>query len=255
MSRTHIVIPDQHSHPDHNNDRADWLSKLILDVKPDVVVNLGDAADMPSLSSYDKGKRNFVGRSYRKDIEAHLEFQERLWEPIRQRKKKMPFSIVLEGNHEHRVERALDLSPELSGTIGFNDYKFDEYYDEVVRYKGSTPGVYEIDDILFAHYFITGVSGRPISGDRAGHMLIDKVGSSCVAGHLHTFDYATRTNINGQVRNGLVAGVYQDYDSDWAGNINHLWRSGVCVLRNVHEGDYDLQWCSIGALKKEYGTS
>jgi hypothetical protein len=252
MGKTYIIIPDQHAHPDHNNDRADYLAQLIIDVKPDVVVNLGDAADMPSLSAYDKGKRSFHGRSYKADIQAHLDFQERLWKPVKDRKKRMPFRVVLEGNHEHRIERALDLSPELAETIGFKDYQFDEYYDRVVRYEGGTPGVFEKDGILFAHYFITGVSGRPISGDRAGAMLLDKTGTSCIAGHLHTFDYSTRTNVKGKTRNGLIAGVYQDYDSDWAGNINHLWRSGVCVLRNVEDGDYDLQWISLKSLKEEY---
>lgn len=254
MGKKFLIIPDQHSHPDFNNDRADYLANLIIDTRPDVVVNLGDAADMPSLSSYDKGKRDFHGRSYRNDINAHLDFQSRMWEPVRARKKKLPYRVVLEGNHEHRIERALDLSPELTGTIGFNDYQFSEYYDDVVRYNGSTPGVIELDGILFAHYFITGVSGRPIGGERPAHMLLDKTGTSCVAGHLHTFDYATRTNINGHVRNGLIAGCYQDYDAPWAGAINHLWRSGVCILNNVENGDYDLQWISLKALKEEYGN-
>lgn len=247
-------MPDQHAHPDHNNDRADYLSHLIIDVQPDVVVNIGDAADMPSLSNYDKGKRSFQGRSYKADINAHLDFQSRVWDPVRARKKKLPYRVVLEGNHEHRIERALDLSPELTGTIGFGDFDFDTYYNDVIRYDGGTPGVVELDGILFAHYFITGVSGRPIGGERPAHMLLDKTGTSCVAGHLHTFDYAVRHNINGKVRSGLIAGCYQDYDNEWAGNIAHLWRRGVAVLRNVENGDFDLEWWSIARLKKEYGN-
>src|SRR5690606_28393748 len=115
-------IPDQHAHYQHDNRRADWLSKLTIDLSPDIVVNLGDAADMPSLSSYDKGTRSFQGRSYRQDIDAHLDFQSRWWDPVKARKKRLPYRVVLEGNHEHRIERALDLSPELVETIGFKDY-------------------------------------------------------------------------------------------------------------------------------------
>lgn len=252
--KTYIVIGDQHAHPDFHNDRADWLSNLIIDVKPDVVVNIGDAADMSSLSSYDKGKRDFHGRSYKKDINSHLDFQSRVWEPVKARKKKLPYRVVLEGNHEHRVERALDLSPELTGTIGFNDYAFGDFYDEVVRYEGSTPGVKELDGILFAHYFITGVSGRPIGGERPAHMLIDKTGTSCIAGHLHTLDYATRTNVAGRTRNGLVVGCYQDYPSGWAGEINKIWRPGIAILRDVEKGNFDFQWVSLQALKREYGA-
>ena len=250
--KTILILPDSHAHYEHNNDRADWLSKLVIDIRPDIFVNMGDQFDMPSLSSYDKGKRSFHGKSYAKDIQAGLEFHDRLWGPVRATKKKMPYRIVLEGNHEQRIERALDLSPELAGTIGFNDYDFDSYYHEVVRYDGGTPGIIEIEDILFAHYFITGVSGRPIGGERPAHMLLAKNGHSCVAAHQHTFDFARRKTVSGRTLNGLVCGCFQDYVNDWAGNIGKMWEAGVCILRNVEEGNFDLQWISIEALKKEY---
>lgn len=254
MSKTLLAIPDQHAHPDHNNDRADWLSRLIIDLKPDIVVNGGDAADMSSLSSYDKGKRSFQGKSYKKDILAHLEFQDRLWSPVRAQKKKMPRRIVLEGNHENRIERALDLSPELEGTIGFKDYDFDSYYHDVVRYNGGTPGIIKVEGVLFAHFFPTGISGRPIGGERPAHMLLNKHGTSSIQFHTHTLDFATRRTVEGVVYNGIVGGCYQDYINDWAGNIGKFWRAGVIVLHNIEDGNFDFQWISIESLKKEYGS-
>lgn len=254
LGKTYLILPDQHAHYQHHNDRADWLSRLIIDLKPDVVVNMGDAADMPSLSSYDKGKRSFHGKSYKSDIEAHLDFQDRLWSPVRATKKKMPYRVVLEGNHEQRIERALDLSPELAGTIGFKDYAFEDYYHDVIRYEGGTPGIIKLDGILYAHFFITGVSGRPIGGERPGHMLLAKNGVSCIAAHSHTFDFARRKTVEGRVMNGLVVGCYQDYTNDWAGNVGKLWEAGVVVLRNVEDGNFDLQWIGINSLREEYGN-
>ena len=105
MTKIHLILPDSHSHPDYSNERYDWIGKLILDLKPDVLVNIGDTADMPSLSAYDKGKASFHGRNYEKDINAHLDAQERMWGPITKAKKKKPYSIILEGNHEHRIKR------------------------------------------------------------------------------------------------------------------------------------------------------
>lgn len=253
MSKTYLIVPDQHAHPDHPNQRADYLAKLTIDLRPDVVVNMGDAADMSSLSSYDKGKRSFTGKSYKKDIDSHLEFQDRWWGPVRRTKKKLPQRIVLEGNHERRVERALDLSPELTGTIGFDAFDFDREYDDVVRYEGDTPGIYQQDGLLFAHFFITGISGRPVGGERPAHMLIAKNGCSCIAAHSHTLDYAVRRTVSGRELNGLVTGCYQDYVNDWAGNIGNLWKAGVSVLRNVEDGQYNFQWISLEALKAEYG--
>ena len=250
---TYLIIPDQHAVSYWPNDRADWLAQLMIDLKPDVVVNMGDAADMESLSSYDKGKRSFHGKSYKKDIDAHLEFQERLWEPVRKTKKKLPYRIVLEGNHENRIERALDLSPEMQGVIGFEDFKFDDYYNEVVRYDGGLPGIYKRDGILFAHFFPTGVSGRPIGGERPAHMLLAKNGMSTIAAHSHTLDFATRRTVADKTLNGLVVGCYQEFINPWAGPIGKFWQAGVAILRNVEDGEYDLQWVSINSLRKIYG--
>lgn len=249
---TYLIIPDSHAHFEHGNERADWLSRLIIDARPDVVINLGDQFDMPSLSDYDKGKRSFQGKSYKKDIEAGLEFHDRLWGPVRATKKKMPYRIVLEGNHEHRVERALDLSPELAGTIGFDDYRFEDYYHEVIRYDGGLPGIIKRDGILFAHYFPTGVSGRPMGGISPARMMAQKNKISCIAGHIHVFDFFSEKNIDDKVVNCLVAGCYQDYTNDWAGPIGKFWRPGVAILRNVHEGNYDIQWISLEALRETY---
>lgn len=249
----HLIIPDQHAHFEHDNSRADLLAQLILDVKPDVVVNLGDAADMPSLCSYEKGKRAFNGRTYRADIDAHLDFQSRLWEPIYRRKKKLPRSVFLVGNHEQRIEKALDLSPELQGTISLRDLELDRYYDEVIPYEGNTPGKVEIDGILYAHYFISGVMGRAIGGEHPAHSLVSKLLCSATSGHLHLADYCVRTNGKGRPLIGCFAGVFQDYDSDWAGDSNRLWWRGVLIKHDVRDGNYDLEWVSMDALKKAYG--
>jgi Calcineurin-like phosphoesterase len=250
----HLVIPDPHAHPNHNNDRADWIGQFIKDIKPDVVVNLGDAADMASLASYDKGKRAYHGKSYSKDIEAHLDFQERMWAPMYKTKKRLPRSIVLEGNHEQRVERALDLSPELQGTIGFRDYDFDYYYDDVVRYEGQTPGVIEVDGVLYAHYFTTGVMGRPSAGIHPAYALNVKQAMSSVQGHTHTLDFNVHVNGKGKKLMSLVAGCGFDYDSDWAGVVNRFYWRGVILLHDVEDGVYDPEMVSLARLKAAYGT-
>lgn len=251
---TYLIVPDQHAHFEHSNDRADWLAQLTIDLRPDVVINMGDAADMPSLSSYDKGKRSFQGKSYKKDIEAHLEFQDRWWSPVRATKKRMPYRVVLEGNHEERVERALDLSPELAGTIGFADYAFDDYYHTVIRYDGGLPGIFESDGILFAHFFPTGISGRPMGGVSPARMLAQKNKVSCVAAHSHTLDFATEKNVSNKVINTLVCGHFSDYTPDWAGPIARFWQAGVAILRNVEDGNYDFQWIGLESLRKTYQT-
>lgn len=254
MSKTHLVIPDIHAHPDHHNERATWLSKLIMDIKPDVVVNIGDSADMPSLSSYDKGKRSFHGRTYAADIGSHHSFQQRLWEPIKARKKRLPRRVVLIGNHDQRIEKALDLSPELDGTISMDDLGLGDYYDEVVPYAGNSPGVTCIDGVSYAHFFGSGVMGRPVGGQHPATSLITTKFTSCVSGHLHLADWSVRTDANGRRIHGVFCGVYQDYVSDWAGEANKLWWRGIVVLHNVEDGNFDPQFISLESIKKEYAN-
>ncbi len=255
MSKTHLVIPDAHAHPDFNNDRFIWLGKLILDLKPDVVVNIGDHADMASLSSYDKGKASFNGRNYAKDIEAALDAHEKTWYPISKAKKKKPFSVIIEGNHEHRIKKVLDLEPHLEGErfgISFKNLEFDNYYHEVVEYDGSSPGVISVDGIDYSHYFPSGISGRPLQSIHHGFDLTRKRFASSTCGHSHLFDYHVSRDSAGRTRSGLVAGVFQDYKNPWAGSVANHWHPGVVIKRNVSDGSYDLQHVSLEALRKEY---
>lgn len=256
MSKTVLVVPDQHAHPDHHNNRADWIGRLILDLKPDVLVNMGDAADMPSLSSYDKGKASFNGASYQRDIEAHLDFQERMWSPIKKAKRKRPYSVVLVGNHEQRLDRALEYDPQLRGErygISPRNFDFETYYHEVVPYDGSTPGIYNLDGVLFSHYFVSGIMGRPIGGVNHAASLIDKNYCSSVAAHSHTFDFTVRSSPSGKTLMGLVCGVYQDYSSPWAGSSGAFWERGLAILKDFEDGRWDLTWISIKAMEREYG--
>tara|TARA_R110000851_G_scaffold115675_2_gene241594 strand:- start:352 stop:1119 length:768 start_codon:yes stop_codon:yes gene_type:complete len=252
---THLIIPDQHAHPDFHNDRADWIGKLIADLKPDVVMNMGDAADLASLSAYDKGKASFQGRNYQADIESHLDFQERMWAPMWKLRKKLPRRIVLEGNHEHRITRALDIDPQLKGNnygLSFDDLDFDRYYQDVVRYNSSTPGIITVDGVSYSHYFISGVMARPIGGVNHASSLINKNFVSSTCSHSHLVDWAVRSNSQGKQMMGLVAGCYQDYDSPWAGGSNELWWSGVVVKRGVEDGVYSPEFISIDQLRKAY---
>lgn len=256
MTEDILVVPDQHAHPDFNNDRADWLGKLILDLKPDVVVNMGDTFDMPSLSSYDKGKASFHGASYEKDINAGLDFLDRMWSPIKKAKKKRPYSVFLEGNHCHRLKKVLEYQPELAGDkfgVSYKNYQLTDYHHEVVYYEGQTPGIYTRQDISFAHYMVSGLMGRPIGGEHHASSLLAKNHCSCVVAHSHTVDWSVRSSPTGNRIMGLVSGVYQDYKSPWAGNVSHLWWSGVVYLRGAENGVYDPEFISLGALRREYG--
>lgn len=252
MGKTHIVIPDPHAHFLHNNNRALWAGALIADVKPDVVVMLGDLHDMPSLSGYDKGRKCFQGRTYTADIESGLDFNDKLWAIPKQSKKKLPRRIAIKGNHEQRIDRAIQVSPELDGAIGYSDLQWERWYDTIVEYNGNTPGLISIDSILYAHYMVSGIMGRPVGGEHPGYTLVQKLGTSATVGHSHLLDYCIRRGI-GPDRMGLVAGCFFDYDLDYAGVTNQMFWRGLIIKRNVENGTYDPEFVSMQRLQEEYG--
>ena len=66
----HLVIPDCQVKPGISVKYLENIGKYIVEKLPDVIVCIGDFADMPSLSSYDIGKKSFEGRTYKADIKA-----------------------------------------------------------------------------------------------------------------------------------------------------------------------------------------
>lgn len=221
------------------------MGNLIADIKPDVVVDIGDWFDMPSLCSYDKGTKGFEGRRYKLDIMAGLDAQERLLAPILRQKQKLPRFVRCLGNHENRISKAIERDPVLEGTIGLGDLGSKDYRWEEHPFLSAV----NVDGINYAHYFTSGILGRPVPNAR---QLLIKQLASCTMGHHHTFDYSRQSNVNGDSIHSLVCGVFQDYNADYAGPANAIWDRGVCIKRNVEKGQYDLTWVSIEALKREY---
>ena len=66
----HCYIPDTQAKPGVPTKHLEWIGRYLLEKRPDKIIHAGDHADMPSLSSYDRGKKCFEGQRYNKDIEA-----------------------------------------------------------------------------------------------------------------------------------------------------------------------------------------
>lgn len=258
---THLLIGDPHATPYHNNSRFDLLGRFIADRKPDVVVCIGDMASMESLCSYDKGKKCFEGRRYKKDVSATIEAQTRMFAPInafnagRARDKKKQYKpryVLTLGNHENRISRAVETQAELEGVISEDDLRYKEFDWEVIPFLESIT----IDGISYCHYFTSGVMGRPVSGEHPAYTMLTKMFVSCVQGHSHLRDYCERTDANGRKIQALVGGCFLD-DNQWetyAGHANKLWWKGLVLLHDVENGQFEPEFINMKQLKKRYGS-
>lgn len=248
-----VILPDSHAHPEYDNERYTLLGRYLRDNPPDLLVDIGDFADMPSLSSYDKGRRSFEGRRYRRDVDAAIDAQEKLAHAAGHAWSRIDKVRTL-GNHDgERIARLTQERSELDGLVSVDDLRSKDYGWKV--YPFMVPFI--ADAIAYQHYFATGVSGRPISGDGIGKTLLSKNYHSSVQGHSHVFDMAERTRADGQKMFGLSVGCFAHPDmiEGWNTATEKLWWRGIVRLDGIDgRGSYqELQSISLSALEARYG--
>jgi hypothetical protein len=251
-----MVIPDTQVKPGVPLDHLEWCGKYIVEKKPDVVVMLGDFADMESLSSYDIGKKSFEGRRYKNDIDVAYDAMGLLTDPLdtynykakkNHEKQYNPRLVLTLGNHEDRIDRAINNDPKLDGLISVKDLQYEGWGWEVHPFM--EPVV--IGGIAFCHYFPSGQLGRPITSAR---MLLTKMHMSCVAGHQQGRDIAYGKRADGTSMIGLIAGSFYQHNEAYLNpQTNNHWR-GIYVLHNVQDGACDEMAVSLEYLRRKYGN-
>lgn len=254
MNKSILVIPDVQTKEGVPTDHLRWLGNYIVVKRPDIIVNLGDFADMPSLSSYDKGKKSFEGRRYSKDLGAAVDGMDALLGPLKvlqyrqavnRKKIYSPEMHLTLGNHENRINRAINDDPKLEGLISIKDLRYEEYGWKVHDFLE----IVSIQGIAFSHYFVTGLAGRPSSTANA---QLNKTHSSCVSGHQQGLQIATGKRADGQLLTSIIAGSFYLHEEEYLGaQGNNHWR-GALMLHGCENGQFDLNLLPMRYLKDKY---
>lgn len=247
-----LVVGDAHARPGVDNSRFDALGNFVVEKTPDIVVSIGDWADMASLCSYDKGHLAAEGRRYVDDVAASRDALDRTMSKVnaaykRSKKKRPEFYITL-GNHEARCERTGQLTPELCGKLSIDDLGFKEAGWNVVPFL--KPLV--LEGVCFQHYFTSGAMGRPIGGVNHARTLVLKNYQSSVCGHSHARDFWEDVRADGQKIQGLVVGCYDEGEHHYTTEQKRWW-SGLCILHECHDGQFEPAFYSINYVKAKYG--
>lgn len=251
----HMVIPDTQVKPGCPIDHLKWAGQYAVDKKPDVIVHIGDHWDNPSLSHYDKGTKSFEGRRYTQDIAAGIAGMEEFLAPIRAEQRRLkvnkhkqwnPRLVFTLGNHENRITRAIESDPKLDGLIGFSDLRLEEMGWEVVPFLVPI----KIDGVVYAHYFTSGIMGRPVSSSRA---LLTKQFQSCVMGHVQDRELSFAKRADGTRVTGLFAGIFYQHEEGYLNAQTNLSWRGIWMLHEVDDGAFDEMPVSLNYLRKRYG--
>jgi hypothetical protein len=250
-----LVIPDCQVKEGVPLQHLTWAGQAIADYRPDVVVNIGDFADMPSLSTHDvKGSKYFEGLRYNKDIDAAKQAMQKLLKPLRdlqqtqketKHKVYKPRMVMLLGNHENRINRAVNNNPMLDGLISTKDLAYETDW-EVSEFLYPV----FIAGVGFNHYWPVGAMGRPAASPAA---IISKLHMSAVAGHQQGKQIAYGKRADGKSICSIIAGSYYMHDESYMDQLsNKHWR-GLVVLNDVKDGEFDEMMLSIDYLERRYG--
>lgn len=248
----HLIIPDTQCKDGQDFSYLERIGKYIVEKKPDVIVHLGDFADMESLSSYDVGKKSFEGRRYTKDIKAAQEAMATLLGPLyeynqtaKEQKKKQyhPRKVMLLGNHENRIHRAINDDPKLEGLISYQDLPYQDW--EVHDFLKPV----FIDGIAYSHYFPTGVLGRPATTASA---MVSKLHMSCIAGHQQGKQVAYGKRPDGSTITCIIAGSCYEHDEVYLGPQGNNHFRGILLAHRVKDGCFDECFISLDYLKERY---
>lgn len=249
---THLVIPDVQAKPGNDFTYLKCLGNFIVEKQPDTIVCIGDFADLPSLSSYDKGLKSFEGRTYNDDLWAAREAMDALLTPLfrynsravkNKQKQYKPRMVMTLGNHENRINRVINEDRKLDGLIStdnlpYQDWEIFPFLDVVV-----------IDGIAYSHYFTSGVMGRPITTSNA---LLTKKHMSCFAGHQQGRQISYGKRADGKEMTAIIAGSFYEHDEDYLGPQGNQHYRGFYVLHDVNDGSFDEMAVSIKFLKSRY---
>jgi hypothetical protein len=156
--------------------------------------------------------------------------------------------VALGGNHENRICRVMNATPNLQGMwdqdvsgaidLGWEFFPFGE--------------IAKIHGINFCHYFKKPGQSKGYSGKYVTQHLNTNLMESSIQGHTHQFSYACQTSQLGKRIISIVAGCYFDHHEHYAGNDNNSWWRGVVILHNVVDGVFEVEQIGMETIKRRY---
>jgi hypothetical protein len=247
LGRTHLVIPDVQAKPGVPTEHLEWIGNYIVEKQPDVLIQIGDFADIDSLNSYAKGKAEAEGKRLAHDISSVVHAMERLLKPIHdynrtaEVKYKPEMHLTL-GNHEYRMEREVEDNPRLKGMFDMGDLGYADNGWQVHDFLK----VVTIDGVEYAHYFTSGNMGRPVTSAAA---LLRERQCSAIMGHAQHTDMAFHKKTQNIA---MFCGICYLHDEKYLGPQGNNTRRQIVMLHEVENGHFDPMFVSLRFLQKRY---
>jgi hypothetical protein len=243
---THVFIPDTQVKPGVPTVHLEWIGSYIADSfenRDDVkLIIAGDWWDMPSLSSYDVGTARLEGVRVAEDILAGNDAFSR-FDSLIPKKKTWEYHFLF-GNHEQRIERAVNMNAQLEGLLGYHlldtkDWQRHDYQQIV-----------DIDGVWYSHVFVNPMTGRPYGG-QSMDALLKTVGHSFTQGHRQGFWYGLRY-VGDHSMHACICGAAYLHTEDYKGYQGNAHYRGIIVKNEVQRGAYSIMDVSLDFLCRRF---
>jgi len=207
-----IIIPDAHISDKVPKDYI-AIKSFVKQFKPDKIIILGDYSDVASLSAWDMDKkRKMEGRRFKKEMTTanrELDFLQECSNDI----------IYLEGNHEFRVERYLDKSPEMEGLIEIQEnLRLKERGIKWVKFND----LHKVGDMFFTHGMYTN------KYNASKHLQV--LGCNICYGHQHSTQTALQNMAMQKPHMAYALGTLGNKKPDFMQNKPSSWINQFAVF-------------------------
>lgn len=246
-----LAIGDTHDQPGMSKDRFRWIGRHAAEWKPDRIIQIGDFASWDSVSAHDQpGTVNHAQRpTFRADLDSCEEAMGVFLREIDALE--CPLDLIA-GNHEDRIQRFENKTPETVGTL------WAQFEETAMRYRWRVHPYghwFFVDGVGFTHV-PHNIMGRPYGGQNSENQIANHATHSIVFGHTHraTFRKVPKIGINNSIEVlNLGSAMPHGYVARYAGTATSGWSYGIYEL-HVHRGHIvDHRFISMQALEELYG--
>lgn len=223
-----IVMTDIHC-PYEDKETLKAVEKLMGDYKFDGYLSLGDFMDFDCISYHNHGKPLLTEtRRLLEDYDKANIILDRHQKIIRKKNKDARF-VLLEGNHEERVERLIEAQPQLQGLIEVEkNLRLKERGFEFIR--SCSVG----DDFILGHaHFHHGI----YTSDGHSKKHVSTWGTNIFYGHLHDIQsYSMVLRGKDKTIVGQSLGCLCDYNQQYMKGHPSKWQQAVTIFEVLPNG-------------------
>lgn len=254
VPQTFLLIPDIHAKAGDSLERLRMLRAWLRRRKTPVdrIVSMGDVFDFESLCTHDQHTPEWYARSLKEDTAAGFRAIDMIMDIAKDLRIAPQYVHLITGNHDERYTKFMASDNRLQ-TSDFpktfrsllakdmvnKGYKFHPFLKPLIA-----------NGAAFSHYFISGLMGRAIGGERPAANLLRSQFMTSIVGHSHILDLAERTRADGSKIYALASGCFVNPDDPfaYAGAARRLWWNGCHLLHFTKMSEFDLESISLDRM-------